>query len=257
MNNNKQLNNDFNIKIGKLQLVLTILIILTLPIIIGIFITWPKLLFGHTSADANSWLGFWGSFLGGIIGTAGVIYVAYLQNREQRRLNEIQISQMKEENEKSLQFEKDKLYRESLILFLNQLHEYDIKLSEFKNHHEKLSALYLHSVNIREQSQRYKSITNNLYEMKKIKDNLDDKLNGMKSTFLILQKNHEESIDNLNLNLFRTIFYIDIQELWGNDYQNNFSMKSRNASSYLTDELFNNLKSFENETAKKIKNLLD
>lgn len=257
MNNNDQFNEDFNIKIGKLQLVLTILIIVASPIIIGIFITWPKFLFGHTSADANSWLGFWGSFLGGIIGTAGVIYVAYLQNREQRRLNGIQISQMKEENEKSLQFEKDKLYRESLMLFLNQLHEYDIKLSEFKNHHEKLSTLYLHSVNIREQNLRSKFISKNLTEMKEIKRNLDDKLNGMKSTFLILQKRQEENIDNLNLNLFRTIFYIDIQELWGDDYQNKFSTKSRKSSNYLTDELSNNLKSIENETAKKIKKLLD
>lgn len=257
MNNNKQSNKDFYIKIGKLQLVLTIIIILTLPIIIGIFITWPKFLFGHTSADANSWLGFWGSFLGGIIGTAGVIYVAYLQNREQRLLNDIQISQMKEENEKSLQFEKDKLYRESLMLFLNQLHEYDIKLSEFKNHHENLSTLYLHSVNMREKSNRSKFITKNLNEMREIKNNLDDKLNGMKNTFLILQKNQEENIDNLNLNLFKTIYYINIQDLWGNDYQEKFAKKSWEASNYLSDELSKNLKSIENETAKKIKKLLN
>ncbi|WP_323706487.1 hypothetical protein [Mammaliicoccus sciuri] len=256
MNNNKQSNEDFNIKIGKLQLVLAVLIILTLPIIIGIFITWPKFLFGHTSADANSWLGFWGSFLGGIIGTAGVIYVAYLQNREQRRLNEIQISQMKEENEKSLQFEKDKLYRESLMLFLNQLHEYDIKLSEFKNHHEKLSTLYLYSVNKREKSSYYRSITKNLNAMKEIKGDLDDKLNGMKSTFLILQKNQDENINNLNLNLYKTIYYIDIQELWGDDYQEKFSKKSHEASTYLTNVLSNNLKSIEIETAENIKKLL-
>lgn len=35
------------------------------------------------------WIGFWGSFSGGILGTAGVIYIAYLQNQSQiDRMNE-------------------------------------------------------------------------------------------------------------------------------------------------------------------------
>lgn len=62
---------------------MSIVAMLVTSYITGILITWPKQLVVYTSADANSWLQFWGSMLGGFIGTLAVIYVAHLQNKKQ------------------------------------------------------------------------------------------------------------------------------------------------------------------------------
>lgn len=42
--------------------------------------------FSWSLGDANGWLGFWGSFLGGIIGTLSVLYVAFSQDSKQEKL---------------------------------------------------------------------------------------------------------------------------------------------------------------------------
>lgn len=74
-----------NISIG-------IVIVLLLPIPISLIISsgnWLSFIDGNSTV----WIGFWGSYLGGIIGTIGVIFVAHLQNKEQARLNDKTIKQ--------------------------------------------------------------------------------------------------------------------------------------------------------------------
>ncbi|PTI38900.1 hypothetical protein BU062_12475, partial [Staphylococcus succinus] len=66
------------------QILFCVVLTTFIPILIGIVIKKTPVL-AFSNGDVNGWLGFLGSFLGGIIGTGGVIYVAYLQNKEQTR----------------------------------------------------------------------------------------------------------------------------------------------------------------------------
>lgn len=54
-----------------------------IPIILAVGMIYLPLVIKVTG-DANEWLGFWGSYLGGIIGTLGVLVVAHLQHKEQK-----------------------------------------------------------------------------------------------------------------------------------------------------------------------------
>ncbi|ARQ06025.1 hypothetical protein [Macrococcoides canis] len=101
-----------------------------IPSLIGYLITEPKWLFGHTSADANAWLGFWGSFLGGIIGTLAVILVAYLQNNHQLKLLKIQNKEQRILNDQVINLEKQKLKNEVLMNILQEIQSYNEKLTE-------------------------------------------------------------------------------------------------------------------------------
>ncbi|MFC6291505.1 hypothetical protein BHU61_04240 [Macrococcus epidermidis] len=120
---NKTINkNEITVTFNKKHLGWVIFFIALSPLAVALGITWPKELFGHTSADANSWLQFWGSMLGGFIGTIAVIYVAHLQNtkqeqimretfEEQRKLNEEQQEEQRKLN-KEQQEEQRKLNKE-------------------------------------------------------------------------------------------------------------------------------------------------
>lgn len=99
---------------------MSIVAMLVTSYITGILITWPKQLVGYTSADANSWLQFWGSMLGGFIGTLAVIYVAHLQSNEQIRLLNLQI--------------KKQQTIEDINLFLKEIQSFEDKLSEYYFH---------------------------------------------------------------------------------------------------------------------------
>ena len=57
-------------------------IIFTVPLVMAGLISFGSL-FSFADGSSSAWIGFWGSYLGGVIGTAGVIYVAYLQNKAQ------------------------------------------------------------------------------------------------------------------------------------------------------------------------------
>lgn len=98
---------------------MSIVAMLVTSYITGILITWPKQLVGYTSADANSWLQFWGSMLGGFIGTLAVIYVAHLQNKKQTDLLNQQIkAQQRIENYNT---------------FINEISVYGRKYAEFND----------------------------------------------------------------------------------------------------------------------------
>lgn len=105
--------------------ILAFLFIIFIPLLLGFSVTkigW----FSNANGTTNGWLGFWGGYLGGIIGTLGVLYVAYLQNKQQ-------LVSMKniENNERirlktELQINKVSDYLSNLITFqkdLNSLEE--------------------------------------------------------------------------------------------------------------------------------------
>ena len=77
----------FTKKYGFVILVISIILILLVPLIIACGVTFlPGVSIFH--GTSSSWIGFWGSFMGGILGTIGIIFVAYLQNNKQQEENE-------------------------------------------------------------------------------------------------------------------------------------------------------------------------
>ncbi|MGV2875333.1 hypothetical protein ROU88_05540 [Macrococcus capreoli] len=141
--NDKEITISLNLK----HLILAIIIVVLSPVLVAIGITWPKFLFSHTSADANSWLQFWGSMLGGIIGTLAVIYVAHLQNAKQEEQLKIQndkqeellnrqLSQNEELNSKLITLEQNKIKREIYTSFLEKLVIFNKKLLAFSLEYE-------------------------------------------------------------------------------------------------------------------------
>ncbi|RIO23510.1 hypothetical protein [Staphylococcus saprophyticus] len=89
------------------------MLILLPPITVGIGVTkFPFV--SNINGDSNSWIGFWGSFLGSIIGTLGVIYVAFIQNKNQIYQLKVELNEIKKENNKTRELDKLK-YRQDII----------------------------------------------------------------------------------------------------------------------------------------------
>ena len=77
------MDNEENAAFRLKVIVIIVGILFISPFIVSILSIWPKTL-TFIEFDSSVWIGFWGSFAGGILGTAGVIYVAYLQNAAQK-----------------------------------------------------------------------------------------------------------------------------------------------------------------------------
>lgn len=75
--------------------------------------------------NGGDWLGFWGSFLGGIIGTLGVIYVAHLQNEELKKWNVQQLQHQEDLFNSQKEYEKKhvriSIYSEKQELIIRNL----------------------------------------------------------------------------------------------------------------------------------------
>lgn len=116
------------------QILFCVVLTIVIPILIGIVLKKiPWLVFSND--DVNGWLGFLGSFLGGIIGTGGVIYVAYLQNKEQTR----SLKNVEKNNRERLYIEWN----------LNNIHDYLKQLSSLSkaiNTYEYNRNLYLNYI---------------------------------------------------------------------------------------------------------------
>lgn len=116
MEEEKSRNSDLfsvkNISVG-------LLIVLLLPIPISLIISsgnWLSFIDGNSSI----WIGFWGSYLGGVVGTAGVIYVAHLQNNAQKESMET--------------IERNNLKRLRVQTLLKLLDDYNEEVSDLLNH---------------------------------------------------------------------------------------------------------------------------
>lgn len=79
-----------------------------------------------SSGDANGWLGFWGSFLGGIIGTLSVLYVAFSQDSKQEQLindeRKILLLKSVEDEIKDVLIELSN-YRNEMMLYANKCND--------------------------------------------------------------------------------------------------------------------------------------
>lgn len=82
-----------------------------------------------SSGSANGWLGFWGSFLGGIIGTLSVLYVAFSQNNKQEQLiadeRQILLLKYQQDEYKNVLLE--------LAMYRNEMNLHMIKCSDILN----------------------------------------------------------------------------------------------------------------------------
>lgn len=94
-----------------------------LTVAVLLLLSTPLILMNVFEGDLSEpWIGFWGSFAGGILGTAGVIYVAHIQSEQQRELNRDMIIEQRDIHKEQLQtqleiFEKeDRSIRERMKL---------------------------------------------------------------------------------------------------------------------------------------------
>lgn len=92
-NNSKDLFSFKNIFIG-------LLIVVSLPLLISCIITWGDWL-SYFEGNSTVWIGFWGSYLGGIVGTAGVVIVAKMQ----MKINQDNLVQMEKDNRDRLKID--------------------------------------------------------------------------------------------------------------------------------------------------------
>lgn len=120
-----ELNDDNEKSIWPKVIGILITIIVISPLMTSVLSVWAKPL-TFIEFDSSVWIGFWGSYLGGIIGTVGVIYVAHLQNREQARLNDKIESNNKERLKSEIKME---LYKE-YIKNVHNIHFKSKKLSD-------------------------------------------------------------------------------------------------------------------------------
>lgn len=127
-----------------------------LTVAVLLLLSTPLILMNVFEGDLSGpWIGFWGSFAGGILGTAGVIYVANLQNNkqqeenakimsEQRDLNKLQIDAQIESMHIVEKNERNRLKSSTLI---NMLGEYRILLDELNIRlniiHTDLTSIYI------------------------------------------------------------------------------------------------------------------
>lgn len=186
---------DSSNKTFRLTLTILIGIIVLSPILIAIFVTndwaFTKML---SKVDGNSsiWIGFWGSYLGGALGTIGVIFVAQLQNKEQRRLNN---EVMKEQLRNIEKVERNNNERLKIETKINILKEYN------KNLHKIIS-----------ERNKFESITLELIHHRKIINKFKDHATIIENhieSFEILQKEIKVLTDDYFTTLFDEVTFVN------------------------------------------------
>ena len=140
-NNLERLNvflEKFTEKYGFVLLLVGISLIILLPIAIALGVTFLPFV-SAIYGTSNAWIGFWGSFMGGILGTIGIIFVAYLQNNLQREQNQQVIDNQEMSAERMETYERERL---NIQTKLGLLKDYKKSLSSFKNEIQYYSNLY-------------------------------------------------------------------------------------------------------------------
>lgn len=91
-----------------------------LTVAVLLLLSTPLILMNVFQGDLSGpWIGFWGSFAGGILGTVGVIYVAHLQNKEQVKRMEILEWNEKERLKVTVYVDKLEVYYKDLTSYIN------------------------------------------------------------------------------------------------------------------------------------------
>lgn len=123
-----------------------------LTVAVLLLLSTPLILMNVFQGDLSGpWIGFWGSFAGGILGTAGVIYVAHLQNQSQ-------IDRMKEAEKHNRDRLKITTYVSKLEEFLSDLNLYINTIDEIYQEAPKLYRDLLFYIRITEEGGRKPSV---------------------------------------------------------------------------------------------------
>lgn len=193
--NSRDLFSVKNISIG-------LVIVLLLPIPISLIISsgnWLSFIDGSSTV----WIGFWGSYLGGVVGTAGVIYVAQLQNDKQQEQNEKIMKSQNKDSDKQIAAQIKSMYRVEKYNRERLRIETQIKLLE--NHANKVKELYEDILYLRNKLTR---LVNNrkLAEQFKMLNDTDQKL---EDEFVSLKEIFRNYNSGYVKNKFQDILYLN------------------------------------------------
>lgn len=120
--------------------------ILCLPLIVTLLLEFP--LFSLARGEVGSWIGFWGSYLGNIIGLIGLSYATYFQIQYQQKL---MLDEIHSQNE----LEKKRIYVE---IILNKLNDYLLCLNQLDNSIAKFHKVFSEHVDAIQQLQQSYSV---------------------------------------------------------------------------------------------------
>ncbi|MDW4280210.1 hypothetical protein QI102_08380 [Staphylococcus saprophyticus] len=191
------------------------MLILLPPITVGIGVTkFPFV--SNINGDSNSWIGFWGSFLGSIIGTLGVIYVAFIQNKNQIYQLKVELNEIKKENNKTRELDKLK-YRQDIIKgYLKELIEYrSLFINKAALANNKLDLLYYYKHDESFWVEKNEFIENStasilLNDYEQI-DNMYSSLKMMHNNFIIFKNPESYKLPRLSNEYIQLLNEINLQ----------------------------------------------
>lgn len=200
-----------------------ITIIVISPFMISVLSIWAKPL-TFIEFDSSVWIGFWGSYLGGIIGTIGVIYVAQLQNKKHQEENEKMMIEQRKLNQKQIEYqnfslhktEKDNRKRLSIQTKLEMLNEFKKSLHIFKREVDDYKRDYLTLI---EAVNNYNFSKEHNYKLLEAEKNLNNIKNRFTSIGLNYFADTYKTIE-LNSSLLSNIQDIDFVSLTFSDGEN-------------------------------------
>lgn len=198
------------------HIILLISGILCFPLIVTLLLEFP--LFSLARGEVESWIGFWGSYLGNIIGLIGLSYATYFQIRYQQKL---MLDEIYSQNE----LEKKRIYVE---IILNKLNDYLLCLDQLDNSIAKFHTVFLKHINDIQQLQQSDS------------------------------DNPVQTIGKNNENLVDSIFYLgQLQSLKVYLEQENLPLQNLKDITDLTKKMIRNFQKMKDTSDKETLNLLN
>lgn len=200
--------------IKKYWLFILLLLMLTLiifPLIISYLITAGEWL-AWFEGTSNVWIGFWGSYLGGVVGTAGVIYVAHLQNSKQQEQNEQMMKWQSKDSDKQIEAQINSMYRVEQYNRERLRIETQIKLLE--NHTIKVKKLYEDILFLRVKLIRLVNNRKLANQLKMLDDNdqkLEEEFISLKEIFSNYNSGYVKNISQDILYLNSVLYHEDVQ----------------------------------------------
>ena len=195
--------------------------------LLAFLLSTPFILNGiFTERLPSAWIGFWGSFAGGILGTLGVIYVAYLQNIEQQKQNEIIMDEQRRMNNSQIsaqlkRFEQAEMNTRERMKIQNDLDLINRYLDDLKNMTDELNKLEglvtnyaFHKNNVIKSRKNIKMVEKNS-KLKSIYDQSRQELHKISSD---LSNYHEFYL----LNVYSNLIYLnlDVNQINKSKYKN-------------------------------------
>ncbi|GGG19634.1 hypothetical protein GCM10007425_12600 [Lysinibacillus alkalisoli] len=231
------------LKIKNIVIILGIIIIA--PLILGVIITYCDV-FAVIAGDAESWIAFWGSYLGGIVGLMAVMYTTHIMLKQQdenhkeiMKQQEVAIEAAAEANDKKERkrfktiyyIEKQEKTLHQLVLFKENYCEYSLTVDKFltifrtmegrlKSSHKDNHELFIkYKEEFKEKSKEFSSKGNDSITMIEV---LEAQFRMYKLDEKKLQEVHEciKEIEILDINIIKEITHIcDKAEYYQGSYK--------------------------------------